>query len=76
MEKYRILIKGRYRPQVDCRQMVWYMLRVKTSVSFLKIAEKFNCNHSTVVHGINALKRKMAYDDKLSEVHKTLIINL
>lgn len=47
-----IQTKSRRKPIVRCRNEVFYFLRKRYHMTFPQIGRLFDCNHTTVIHGI------------------------
>jgi len=71
-----ILMKSRTIERVHARQMAMIILKDMTSITLLGIGRIFNKDHTTVIHGIKAMKIliavypdfKATYDKIVSEI--------
>jgi hypothetical protein len=54
-----ILGRSRRRAVIDARFEVFYRLRVELAFSYLKIAHLMRKDHSTIMHGVNKLRKKL-----------------
>jgi chromosomal replication initiator protein len=55
-----LLSKNRSRPLTTARHMAMYLQREFTGLSLIKIAELFNRDHTTALHGIKKIQKLMA----------------
>lgn len=62
-----IFSQSRMREIVDARQMVMFLSRKHTGLSFPAIGSKLNRKHTTVQHGIISVKDRLQYSKELSE---------
>lgn len=72
-----IFTKSRLRDIADARQMVMYICSKHTGLSTPAIGAKLNREHSTVIHGISAVKDRLATSrdtaDAVEAIEKTLL---
>lgn len=59
VEKADIMGKSRRRAIVEARFEVFYRLRIDLSFSYLKIAHLMKKDHTTVLHGVNTLRKRL-----------------
>lgn len=57
-----ILSKTRKQPYVRYRQIIIYMVRKYTDLSFYNIGRRFNIDHSTAVHSVTAANNYLRTD--------------
>lgn len=60
-----VLIDSREGPVVFARHCIFYFLRKYTPLSLSDIGVLFRRNHSTVLHGVNAIRDGLRYDRSL-----------
>ena len=61
--------KTRRREYVDARRIAYYILRNVHGFSFQTIANEFNKNHASVIHGIKDFKFLLKSDKILNEIY-------
>ncbi|MDP8956361.1 MAG: chromosomal replication initiator protein DnaA [Actinomycetota bacterium] len=54
-----LVSKSRSRPMTTARHMAMYLLRELTGLSLIKIGERFDRDHTTVIHGIRKIESLM-----------------
>lgn len=62
-----IFSKSRLRDIADARQMIMYLCKKHTGLSYPAIGAKLNRKHPTVVHGIQAVADRLSCSAELSE---------
>ena len=55
------------------RQIAMYLSRSLTSLSLVKIADQFNRDHTTVMHGIEKIEGNRAKDEEFSKELEDII---
>lgn len=55
------------------RFMVCYLMRAGTNLSFIAIGDLVNRDHSTVLHGVNYIKRQIAHSHELKRHIDTMV---
>ncbi|MDO5690398.1 MAG: chromosomal replication initiator protein DnaA [Tissierellia bacterium] len=68
-----LLSKNRSRQVAFPRQVAMYLSRQMTDLSLLKIANSFNRDHSTVIHGVDKIEQQLKEDSALEEEIKRLL---
>jgi chromosomal replication initiator protein len=72
-----IFSKSRLRDIADARQMIMYLCKKHTALSFPAIGSKLNRSHATVLHGVNAVEERLEVSpelrDAVSTIEKALI---
>ncbi len=58
--------KVRHQNYVAARYACFLWLRTNTCLSFSNIAEIFDMNHSTVIHGVNEMNIKLSINDAIA----------
>lgn len=61
-EVSQIIAKSRWIERVYARQLCFYFLKSKAKMSLKAIGEKFERDHTTVIHGISSIKDMLDYD--------------
>jgi chromosomal replication initiator protein len=57
------------------RQMYFYIARITTDYSYVKIAEEINKNHATALHGYNTIaSMSLIYSDIKNDINEILQI--
>lgn len=59
-----IMSQSRRRHIINARFEVFYRLRIDLGMSYMRIAALFNKDHSTVIHAVNKLRRKLLDEGK------------
>ncbi len=73
VETFRLLGAQRSRNLAWARQVAFYLARETTTLSFPAIGKYFNRDHSTIIHGCNAVRERMAERPMFaSEVRKLI----
>lgn len=67
-----IFSQSRLRDIADARQMVMYLSRKHTALSFPAIGSKLNRKHTTVQHGIASVKDRLQYSRELAEALESI----
>jgi chromosomal replication initiator protein len=55
LRPYEVLIKNRHRQYVYPRQIIMFLLRKHTDLSYMDIGELFNRDHTSVIHAKQAI---------------------
>lgn len=71
-----IYSKKRSKNIAYARQVSMYILRESTQMVYEDIAEKFNRDHTTVMHNINVISEEISKNPKEKEVIENIIKNL
>ncbi len=69
--------KSRVKDTTVARQVAMYLLRSMTNMSLSEIGKQFdNRDHTTALHAINMIKKRMTTDSSLSEIVKDIKANI
>lgn len=72
-----IFSKSRLRDIADARQMIMYLCKKHTGLSFPAIGAKLSRSHATVLHGVNAVEERLELSaelrDAVSAIEKSII---
>lgn len=81
-QKYGISLKDlmrltRKEPIPDARFMVWRLAReLDYRITLDKLGEMFGKDHSTVIHGIQAIQEKIDTEDETRRIYESIINSL
>ena len=53
---------------VDARHLLFYLIRVTQPVSYLMMARRFKRDHTTILHGVSRVQKKMRDDPFFSQL--------
>jgi chromosomal replication initiation ATPase DnaA len=53
---------------VNARHVLFYVIRVTQPVSYLVLARRFNRDHTTILHGVTRVQKKMRDDPFFSQL--------
>jgi chromosomal replication initiator protein len=56
----------RVRRIVEPRQILMYLLRIEAGLTFMKIGELLNIDHSTVVHTMKIINNRLSINDEIT----------
>jgi len=73
VERADVLSANRVRPVAWARQEAQYIVHRTTVKTFPQIGKEFDRDHTTVIHSINAVKRRMKDAEYKSEVGRMMV---
>lgn len=70
--KTRVLSKSRERHYVDCRRLVFTLIREIYNYPLLTIGRHFGKNHATIIHQLKVHKQLCGYSNEYSKSYNTI----